>query len=99
MAQRKDRDRYPPIGDYAMIGDCHPAALGSRTGSIDWLGMPRMDGGSSFARLLDWERGGYCSIEAAGTTGPGGRGYVGDWMGLRGGMGAQSRGGRPPART
>jgi GH15 family glucan-1,4-alpha-glucosidase len=94
MAQRKDRDRYPPIGDYAMIGDCHSAALVSRTGSIDWLCMPRMDGGSSFARLLDWERGGYCSIEAAGTTGPGGRRYVGDSMVLESDIEAESGSGR-----
>jgi GH15 family glucan-1,4-alpha-glucosidase len=53
---------YPPIGDYALISDCFSAALVSKRGSIDWCCMPRMDSDSCFGRLLDWERGGFCSI-------------------------------------
>jgi GH15 family glucan-1,4-alpha-glucosidase len=56
------KDRYLPIADYALIGDCHSAALISRQGSIDWCCLPRFDAGSAFARLLDHDRGGYCSI-------------------------------------
>jgi GH15 family glucan-1,4-alpha-glucosidase len=53
---------YPPIAAYGLIGDCHTAALVSTEGSIDWYCVPRFDSGSCFGRLLDWERGGYCTI-------------------------------------
>jgi GH15 family glucan-1,4-alpha-glucosidase len=62
------RERYPPIADYAMIGDCHSAALVSRSGSIDWCSLPRFDSGTSFGRLVDWAQGGFCSIAPVGRT-------------------------------
>jgi GH15 family glucan-1,4-alpha-glucosidase len=61
-----DAGAYSPITDYALIGDCHSAALVSREGSIDWCCLPRFDSGSAFGRLLDSERGGVCAISPTG---------------------------------
>ena len=55
-------DAYPSIGAYGYISDCHSSALVSGNGSIDWACMPRFDSGSSFGRILDWQKGGFCQI-------------------------------------
>lgn len=61
-ATHQDR-HYPPIADYALIGDARSSALVSSHGSIDWWCLPRFDGDPVFNRLLDRGRGGYFSIE------------------------------------
>jgi GH15 family glucan-1,4-alpha-glucosidase len=45
--------RYPSIGSYGFLSDCHTAALVSFGGSIEWLCCPRFDSPSAFAALLD----------------------------------------------
>jgi GH15 family glucan-1,4-alpha-glucosidase len=40
------------IEDYAVIGDTETVALVARNGSMDWLCVPRFDGGACFAAIL-----------------------------------------------
>ncbi|HEX5417396.1 MAG TPA: glycoside hydrolase family 15 protein [Chloroflexota bacterium] len=56
----------PPIADYAVIGNCHTAALVAKDGSIDWFPPERFDAPPVFCRLLDFQKGGFLRIAPAG---------------------------------
>jgi GH15 family glucan-1,4-alpha-glucosidase len=49
------------IGDYALVGDCHSAALIGRDGSVDWACFPRFDSAAVFCQMLD-SAGGHFSV-------------------------------------
>lgn len=44
-----------PIEDYAFLSSLATGALISRTGSVDWLCLPRFDSASIFGALLGGE--------------------------------------------
>jgi alpha,alpha-trehalase len=47
------QNRFPPIGSYGFLSDCHTGALVSFEGAVEWLCLPRFDSPSAFAALLD----------------------------------------------
>src|SRR5437016_9039977 len=55
-------NRYAPIGEYGVIGDLYTVALVGMDGSIDFLCLPHFDSPSTFAALVDAERGGRFQI-------------------------------------
>jgi GH15 family glucan-1,4-alpha-glucosidase len=61
----EDGASYKPIADYGVIGDMHTAVLIGSEGSIDWGCLPYFDSPAMFLRLLDYRKGGYCSLEVA----------------------------------
>src|ERR671936_2951573 len=47
------RSPFPPIADYAFLSDCEVNCLIAPSGRIVWICLPRTDGPSVFAALLD----------------------------------------------
>jgi alpha,alpha-trehalase len=67
--------RFPTIGSYGFLSDCHTAALVSFGGDVEWLCFPRFDSPSAFAALLD--RGaGHMRLRPRGVTVPISRRYA-----------------------
>lgn len=54
-----------PLEHYGLIGDQTTIALVSRTGSIDWMCLPRIDSDACFARLLGTHEHGSWSLRPA----------------------------------
>jgi GH15 family glucan-1,4-alpha-glucosidase len=69
-----------PIEDYALIGDTQTVALVCRTGSIDWLCVPRFDSAACFAALLGTPDHGRWLIAPAGEVRTTRRRYRGDTL-------------------
>jgi alpha,alpha-trehalase len=44
---------FPPIADYGFLSDCEVTALVAPDGNVEWMCLPRMDGPSIFAAMLD----------------------------------------------
>ena len=53
MTGRASADEFPPISEYAPIGDCRTMALVTREGAIEWWCQPRFDAASIFGAMLD----------------------------------------------
>ena len=70
----------PRIEDYALIGDCHTAAMVGRDGSIDWLCLPRFDSPACFAAMLGAAENGRWRIAPAGDIADTHRSYRGETL-------------------
>ncbi|MEO6496121.1 MAG: glycoside hydrolase family 15 protein, partial [Solirubrobacteraceae bacterium] len=66
---------FPPIADYAFLSDTECTALVAPSGNIEWMCLPRMDGPSVFAAMLDRDAGGF-RLGPAEQMVPAGRRYL-----------------------
>lgn len=58
-----DTQSYQPIENYGIIGDLQTVALVSIDASIDFMSFPRFDSPTTFASMLDKDKGGCFRIE------------------------------------
>ena len=66
---------FPPIADYGFLSDCEVSALVAPSGKVEWLCLPRMDGPSVFAAILDRGAGSF-RLGPADVMVPSGRRYL-----------------------
>jgi GH15 family glucan-1,4-alpha-glucosidase len=66
---------FPPIADYGFLSDCEVAALIAPSGNVEWMCLPRMDGPSVFAAMLDRDAGSF-RLGPADAVVPTGRRYL-----------------------
>jgi GH15 family glucan-1,4-alpha-glucosidase len=66
---------FPSIADYGFLSDCEVCALVAPSGSVEWMCLPRMDGPSVFAAILD-RHAGWFRLGPADATVPAERRYL-----------------------
>ena len=66
---------FPPIADYAFLSDTECTALVAPSGNVEWMCLPRMDGPSVFAAMLDRDAGSF-RVGPAEQMVPAGRRYL-----------------------
>ena len=66
---------FPPIADYGFLSDCEVSALVAPSGNVEWMCLPRMDGPSVFAAMLD-RTAGWFRLGPADVMVPSGRRYL-----------------------
>jgi alpha,alpha-trehalase len=69
------QSRFPRIGSYSFVSDCHTGALVAPEGSVEWLCLPRFDSPAIFASLLD-RSGGFWRVGPPGLGAPVSRRYL-----------------------
>jgi alpha,alpha-trehalase len=74
-SSRDVASQFPPIADYAFLSDCEITCLVAPSGNIEWMCLPRMDGPSVFAAIVDRDAGGF-RLGPADVMVPAGRRYL-----------------------
>ena len=62
----RGRSGFAPIGSYAAIGDGRTVALVAADGSLDFMSLPSLQAPTTFAAILDPERGGRFTLAPSG---------------------------------
>jgi GH15 family glucan-1,4-alpha-glucosidase len=60
------QDGFAPIGEYAALGDGRTVALIASDGSVDFMSLPNLHSPTTFAAVLDPDRGGRFMLAPAG---------------------------------